>query len=380
MRTSTASINVQVLVERINSGKICNDLEVNRQDNNWKPEQKSLLIDTIIRGYNMPAIWITKTLTQQFIKSTIIDGTQRLGAIYNYVNDKYKLHTSIQPITIVATDENELDDDMVVVLAGKKFSELPKIIQDIIMDYRIDEIEMFDYTDEQIEQQFIRLNNGSTFTKAQTATAKLGSEIAEKVHKIEHMDFWKKTSFSKTQRNHAEITSCILQSFMLINEKDYSSFGGNTVVNYAAEFAKEATDEDFAVMGKIIETLDKCLPDTEDVVKFMKKINIPAVIQCTKTFLDYKSKGMITDEQFGEFIEYFVDTGAECSGYYENCGTGSQSRTKVENRVKILNDWFIDHIKRINHIEGIDDIIDLEEDEKDNEDEIIIDTYGEEEA
>ena len=151
METKNRSIDVEKLCKSMDNGSMCFEMFIQRVAGQWSIEQQSLLIDTILRDYKIPAIWITRTQTEQFEKNTVIDGNQRLHTIYDFVHDKFKLHKSIEPITITADDDNELGEDLTIELAGKKFSKLPKILQNIIMDYVIDEIQMFNYTDEQIE-------------------------------------------------------------------------------------------------------------------------------------------------------------------------------------------------------------------------------------
>ena len=305
----------------------------------------------------MPAIWITMTLTEQYLKNTVIDGNQRLHTIYDYVHDKFKLHKSIEPIIIKADDENELGEDLIIELAGKKFSQLPKILQSIIMNYSIEEIQMFDFTDDQIEEQFYRLNNGALFTKAQKANVELGSEVAERVQEIEQMDFWKRTGFSKAQRKHAEITACILQCFMLLKGVEYSNFGANAVVKFAKEFAENNSTGDFNELKMLIETLDNCMLDEDENTKFLKKMNIPALIMCTQTYVFYRDRGMITEDQFTDFLTKWVDTDAEYSGYMENCGQGSTSKAKVENRVVIINEWFKSYVHQLNSNDIIEEVV-----------------------
>lgn len=353
METKSRSIDVEKLCKSMDNGSMCFEMFIQRVAGQWTIEQQSLLIDTILRDYKIPAIWITRTQTEQFEKNTVIDGNQRLHTIYDFVHDKFKLHKSIEPITIAADDDNEMDEDLTVELAGKKFSKLPKILQNIIMDYVIDEIQMFNYTDEQIEEQFYRLNNGALFTKAQKANVELGSDVAEKVQQIEKMDFWKRTGFSKAQRKHAEITSCILQCFMLLTGADFSNFGANAVVKFANEFGTTCCNDDFEELKTLVETLDNCMLDEDENTKFLKKINIPALIMCTQTYVHYRDKEMINEDQFTEFLTKWVDVDAECSGYMDNCGQGSTSKSKVENRVKILNDWFISYVHEINSTEEV---------------------------
>ena len=353
METKNRAIDVEKLCKSMDNGSMCFEMCIQRVAGQWDIEQQSLLIDTILRDYKMPAIWITRTQTEQFEKNTVVDGNQRLHAIYDFVHDRFKLCKSIEPITIVADDENELDEDLTVELAGKKYSKLPKILQNTIMDYIIDEIQMFNYTDEQIEEQFYRLNNGAQFTKAQKANTQLGNDIAEKVQQIEQMDFWKRTNFSKTQRKHAEITACILQCFMLLTGVEYSNFGANSVVDFASNFAKTCRESDFDLLKNLIEILDRCMLDEDENNKFLKKINIPAVIMCTQTFIHYRNKNMITEDQFTKFLSDWVDVNAECSGYIANCGQGSTGKTKVENRINIINEWLKNYICDLNNIDDV---------------------------
>ena len=349
METKNRSIDVDKLCKSMDNGSFCFDMVIQRVVGQWSLEQQSLLIDTILRDYKIPAIWITRTETEQYVKNTVIDGNQRLHTIYDFVHDRFKLHKSIESITIKANADNELEEDLIIELAGKKFSQLPKILQNIIMDYSIDEIHMFDYTDEQIEEQFYRLNNGSLFTKAQKANVELGSEVAERVQEIEQMDFWKRTGFSKAQRKHAEITACILQCFMLLKGVEYSNFGANAVVKFAKEFAENNSTGDFNELKMLIETLDNCMLDEDENTKFLKKMNIPALIMCTQTYVFYRDRGMINDDQFTEFLTKWVDTDAEYSGYMENCGQGSQCKAKVENRVDIINNWLKSYVHQLNN-------------------------------
>lgn len=350
METRTRSIDVEKLCKSMNNGSICFEMAIQRLAGQWSSEQQSLLIDTILRDYKIPAIWITRTGTEQFVKNSIIDGSQRLHTIYDYVHDKFKLHKSIQPITLSPDDYDELEREVTIELAGKKFSKLPKILQNIIMDYTIDEIQMFDYTDEQIEEQFYRLNNGALFTKAQKANVALGSDVAEKVQEIEQMDFWDRTGFSVAQRKHAEITACILQCFMLLTGVDYSNFGANEVVKFAKSFSETCRDDDFELLKTLISTLDNCMLDEDENTKFLKKINIPPLVMCTQMFIFYKEREMITDDQFTEFLTNWINSESEVSGYIENCGQGSTGKQKVENRITIINDCFKKYIHEINNM------------------------------
>ena len=74
---------------------------------------------------------------------------------------------------------------------------------------------------------------------------------------------------------------------------------------------------------------------------------------CTQTFIHYRDKGMITEDQFTKFLSDWVNVNVECSGYIDNCGQGSTNKTKVENRVNIINEWLKDYICDLNNIDDV---------------------------
>lgn len=336
METKNRSIDVEKLCRLIAKGEYCFDMAIQRLDGQWNHEQQSLLIDSMIRGYFIPAIWITRTGTEAYVKNSVIDGKQRSITIYSYLNDGFKLHKSIEPITLKADDYEELEEDVTYELAGKKFSQLPKIIQNIIKDYTIDVIQMLYYTEDEIEEQFFRLNNGATFTKAQKANVLLGGELSNKIKEITDMSFWERTAFSNNQRKRGEIIACVLQCLMVLTDYNYKSFGVNEVLKFADYYSENYNDKEIEYLKELIIKLDQCLPYDDEINKFLKKINIPAMIMNVNTFMTLDN---LNDELYSNFLNEWIKGNAEISGYIENCGTASTSMTKVKNRVAIMDEW-----------------------------------------
>ena len=63
----------------------------------WSTAQKQQLMDTIIQGYDVPKLY----LRQPNIKVEayeVVDGQQRLGAIFDFVAEKYKLPNNSDPV------------------------------------------------------------------------------------------------------------------------------------------------------------------------------------------------------------------------------------------------------------------------------------------
>ena len=338
METKDKTKDVEQIVKAMDKGAWNFDLLIQRMAGQWTNEQQSLLIDTIIRGYKMPAIWLTETVSESFMKYSVVDGKQRCTTIYDFVKNKFKLHKSLEPVTLSSEKYDSIEEDMTVELAGKKFCDLPDAVQEIIMDYEVDIIRMMYYTDEEIEEQFYRLNNGATFTKAQKANVSLGSELAGKLKEVEALPFWEKVKFSKTQRKHGEITACILQCLMLLVGFDFKNFGANEVLRFAEYYSENYNDKDLEYLVQLINKLDKVFPYDEENSKFLKKINIPPLIMTMDMYenMEYTA----SDEQITEFFCEWFDGDCDNSKYVDACGNGSTGISKVNSRIGIMQEWF----------------------------------------
>lgn len=330
MKTSNRNLSVGQLVHAIEEGSFTFELLIQRVAGQWTKEQESLLINTILRGLVIPAIWIVSTKTGTFPKDSVIDGRQRCDVIYRFVNDQFRLHKSIDPIT--------LPDNTVCELAGKKFSELPKVLQKRIMYYNIFLIELFDCTEDEIEEQFYCLNNGSVFTKPQKARVILGSELVGKIDaEISSLPFWERANFSKAQRKHDEILNCILQCMMLLVGFDYKNIGANEVLRFAEWYVENYNDKDIEYLKQLIQKLDECFGGDEEDEKFLKKINIPALVMNAVLYTELEDD--ITESEYENFLIDFVRNGVYQSYYLDNCGQGSTSKNKVEGRIQCINEW-----------------------------------------
>ena len=82
----------------------------------WDKEDDSLLIDTLERGWTIPRIYVNLTRSGIY---EVVDGQQRLTAIFNYASGGFKL-------TEVARHK------------GKKFEELPADVQNRILEYPLE--------------------------------------------------------------------------------------------------------------------------------------------------------------------------------------------------------------------------------------------------
>jgi len=61
----------------------------------WSVSQKRLLIDTILRGYDIPKLYWRKTGKDHY---EVVDGQQRLKAIWSFMSNEFNLGKDADPI------------------------------------------------------------------------------------------------------------------------------------------------------------------------------------------------------------------------------------------------------------------------------------------
>uniref|UniRef100_UPI0025A9901B DUF262 domain-containing protein n=1 Tax=Thomasclavelia cocleata TaxID=69824 RepID=UPI0025A9901B len=171
MEKRTQNYNLEEIIELMNKKKLTFDYPIQRESGQWDKSQKSLLIDSVINGFFLPEIYIIREGTTDFSPMSVLDGKQRLTTLYEFANDGFALSGDIDDITVVdiSYDENKnpIKEEKTYSIAKKKFSGLDTEIQKIFNKYKLEVKLLAGFSDEQIEDQFYRLNNGCTFTKSQ---------------------------------------------------------------------------------------------------------------------------------------------------------------------------------------------------------------------
>ncbi len=112
----------------------------------WNDSARSFLIDSIVRDYPLPAIFVREKIDVSTRKTEreILDGQQRISAILDFCNDKF---------TVKKTHNKEI--------GNKFFSELSDEIKEDILQYRISIEKILISDDSTIFEIFARLNSNN---------------------------------------------------------------------------------------------------------------------------------------------------------------------------------------------------------------------------
>lgn len=115
-----------------------------QRDSVWTKNQKQLLIDSILRDYDIPKIYLYEIVKDNF---DVVDGQQRIRAIWSFYDNEYALPKDSDPV-------NGYD------VANKYYKDLDPDVSDLIDSYNLDFV-ILDKSDEEIREVFLRLQNGT---------------------------------------------------------------------------------------------------------------------------------------------------------------------------------------------------------------------------
>ena len=142
----------------------------------WTKFQKQLFIDSLIRGIDIPKLYVDVHHDGDIDILYVVDGQQRINAIIEYMDNEFSLLSDADP---VGSTE----------IAGKSYDELDTQFSMINLDNRnLDIIFLENYDHDLIKDLFLRLNSMTTLNAAEKRNAIPGNmpKIIKKisVHKI----------------------------------------------------------------------------------------------------------------------------------------------------------------------------------------------------
>jgi len=155
MRRQTSEWSVRMLADL--RGRISTDAEYQRGAV-WSTPQQLLLVDSILRGFDLPKIFLRKLPDGSPHLFEVVDGVQRLTAIWSFLNDEIRLPRSAQ-----YADTGKL--------GGKLWSELPQDAKDKLQFAKVTVSELEDYSDDDIRELFQRLQKGEPLNSAERRNA-----------------------------------------------------------------------------------------------------------------------------------------------------------------------------------------------------------------
>jgi len=299
----------------------------------WDIKRKSLLIESMIIGYPIPAFYARRDENKVF---DMLDGKQRSSAITEYLNNEYAL-TGV-------SDE----------LEGKLFSELPEETQDDIISYSLTVYYFEDITEDEVNEMFYRLNNGKPLTAIELTRVKAKS--FDKIRELSGHEIFT-DALKESQINKYTHEDIVIKALVMLNVHE-PSLKNDFIRPYIIE--TEITDDQAAAVRDALTQIkaahDWLVEENSDIpaaVKAAKKLYIRThLISMIPLALETYRSG-VPAEKLAEFVWWFFNSftrGVSVSQTYNNnSASASNSPTSVKLRDKELREYYEVYMKTENN-------------------------------
>lgn len=150
----------------------------------WATSQKQLLVDTILRGYDVPKLYWRRTGTKPDTYD-VVDGQQRLRALWDFIDGNFKL----------AKDSESIEGEIV---AGCDYQNLPDELRCRFDVYALDVVVLEDTDEDEVREMFLRLQNGTSL-KAQEKRNAYPGKMRDFVCELVQHPFFRSVGFTNSR-------------------------------------------------------------------------------------------------------------------------------------------------------------------------------------
>lgn len=348
----TSDITIKHLYADIMNGELCIDPIIQRLSGQWNRMMQSALIVSIIKKRPCGTIIRAKgePTSENYFMWTLLDGLQRVTAVCDFINDKYALSKSTQPVSCCFVNENNPNEKIVKIydIAGKRFSQLPKVIQESILDYSILTYNYKGFTDAELDEIMFCANSGKAPTINQKLRYLLGSDNLRKLNPLFDSTIWEEVKDCKEKND--TVLACILRILMLTSQYRDCSLGSSAMNKFVKEYRGKVgafyINKAISLVDQFAEVIKNDMKDIE--LEYLNGCIIPHIIYNLDTFNTSKNP---EGKTYIEFLRYFwaSDDFKTFNALSQAGGSGGAkySSDNVCNRQKVMDDClekFLDHI------------------------------------
>lgn len=250
LNRESTKITISEFYERNQLNKYNFEPEYQRRGDVWSEEKQAFLIDSILKNYPMPPIFLHQVIDSGTgaTKYNVIDGKQRLNAILRFIDNEIELPSDY--------DVGEFGDSR---LNGKKFCDLGGELQEFKMQFwrYILSVEYIETNDiDVINNVFDRLNrNGEPLEPQELRKAQYyDTELIRLVDRLSKLVDWNNLGKVKISRmQDAEFVSELV--FFLLEGEPMDASKRETIDEYYKQWAYTLTQEKSKEIEKIFEQI-----------------------------------------------------------------------------------------------------------------------------
>ncbi len=272
-KRSSTTKDLGLLAQLYKEGQLALQPEFQR-NSVWPRAAKAYLVDTILNDRPIPIFFFGRGTSPQTgrLSYSVIDGQQRLRAIFEYLEDRFPLSESSKKERYY----------------NKKFSELSEDLQERIRNYDLVVEELSGYSDADIRDMFVRMNKYVVKLSPQELRhARAKGLFRDFVESLAKWDVWTENGvFSKLQLNRMKAVEFVAELTILLIEgpQDKKSAVDLYYGQYQKSFPARSSIE--TKLREYLNWVTTALPNLSN-TRFRRPVDLYALIGA----LDYESKG-----------------------------------------------------------------------------------------
>jgi len=208
----------------------------------WSKKQEQYFIDSILRGYSIPMIFIHKKDGENWV----VDGQHRLQTIKKFANNNLELR------------DNYSKDIIKKSSGGKVYENLSENYQERFDEYPLPIVQLKEYTDEDIRSLFKRLQSGTSLSVGEKLNAYPG-QIVPTMRKLGKTKFFKSIlPFSmKRYRNYK-----LAANFLFLESMGITSLNASEIYDFFERYKDlDQSSNEYKKVNKVLNYLTKILDE-----------------------------------------------------------------------------------------------------------------------
>lgn len=313
-KSKKEALLVSSIIRKIDDCTIRFNHPLQRSHGQWDAKMKGNLISDILQGNPIPQIVLAEQVVNGLSIIWDIDGKQRCTNVHSFKYDGFPISKKVRrPVVtyqailknkdgIPILDENGFptSERRTFDIRNKRFSELPKELQDKFLDYNFDIIQYLNCTSTDIAYHIERYNDGKPMNASQKGFTRIGEEFAMQTKSISAMPFFKELgAYTGAQLKNGAVDRVVVESIMAMHYIDNWKSNLDDMCDFLKNNAKH---EQFDELEDIIDRITNV--GTEDIFEMF---NVKDSFVWFASFKKFMNMGM-NDNRFIDFMLEFKET------------------------------------------------------------------------
>lgn len=248
----------------------------------WTTAQKQLLIDTILREYDIPKMYWRRTGSKPD-KFDVVDGQQRLRAIWGFFDGDFNL----------AKDAEDIDG---MEIRGCDYEALPDDLRMRFDVYPLDVVILENFDEDEVREMFIRLQNGTSLKAQEKRNAYPGS-MRTFVRSLTKHAFFTRVGFANTRFNHDLVAAQIVRLELEGGPTNIKNADLNLMYSKHRDF--DAVGDEAKAVKRKLDILAKCFSEK---TPELERYNVIALYCVLSELLS----NFVFKEIEGKFHDWFI--------------------------------------------------------------------------